>query len=106
MMGWPAEFLAVAVVCLLTFAAWTDVAARIIPDWVSIVLAVAGLAARMFAGLPSAAVSIGLALLLFVLLALAHARGILGGGDVKLAAATAIGLPADAILRFLVATSL
>jgi prepilin peptidase CpaA len=77
-----------------------------IPDWVSVGLVVAGLAVRLFAGLPSAAVSVGLALLLFTLLALAHARGILGGGDVKLAAATAIGLPADSILRFVVVTAL
>jgi prepilin peptidase CpaA len=52
------------------------------------------------------AVSAALALLLFVLLVLLHSRGIMGGGDVKLAAATAIGLPPASIYHFIVYTAL
>jgi prepilin peptidase CpaA len=73
---------------------------------VVIALAVAGAATRLLTSLSGLAISAALALLIFLLLALAHARGMLGGGDVKLAAATAIGLPAESIYRFIVQTSL
>lgn len=106
MTGWSAEFLAAVIVILLICAAWSDIATRIIPDGVAIGLAVAGLCLRLFAGLSHAAVSLLIAALLFALLVLAHARGMLGGGDVKLAAATAIGLPAESIYRFVIMTSL
>lgn len=106
MSGWASELVSVAVVVLLLAAAWTDVASRIIPDTISIALAAVGLAARLVTGLPDAAISLAAAVLLFVLLALAHARGMLGGGDVKLAAAVAIGLPAELIYHFIVMTAL
>jgi prepilin peptidase CpaA len=106
MAEWSGEFLAVTVMGLLLFAAWCDIATRLIPDSVSIGLAAVGLAMRLQSGLTGAVVSICVALLLFILLALAYARGMLGGGDVKLAAAVAVGLPPDSIIRFIVVTSL
>lgn len=88
-------FLLIAVP-LLVFAAGRDIATRLIPDGVSIAIAVAGLATRAFEGwsalLTSAAIGCGL----FVLLLLLAMRGVLGGGDVKLVSAMAFGLsPAD-----------
>ena len=50
--------------------------------------------------------SVGVAMGLFALLVLAHARGALGGGDVKLAAAMALGLAPVQTYRFVVATIL
>jgi prepilin peptidase CpaA len=106
MTGWSAELMVAVIVCLLLCAAWTDVAARIIPNGVAIALVLIGLLTRLFAGFSAMAISAGLALVVFVLLALAHARGMLGGGDVKLAAATAIGLPAESIYHFITYTAL
>ena len=64
MTGWSGELVAAVIVGLLLFAAWTDVATRIIPNSVVAALAVVGLAARSFAGISAMAVSAALALLL------------------------------------------
>lgn len=106
MTGWSGELMAAVIVGLLLVAAWTDVATRVIPNGVVAALALVGLAARSFAGISAMGVSAALALLLFVLLVLLHSRGMMGGGDVKLAAATAIGLPAASIYHFIVYTAL
>jgi prepilin peptidase CpaA len=47
-----------------------------------------------------------LALLLFILLVALYARGMMGGGDVKLAAATALGLSPGSQYGFVVVTAL
>jgi prepilin peptidase CpaA len=98
----------VAMFCvgLLALAAWRDVAVRTIPDVISLGLLVAGLAKRAPLGPGALLASMAVALALFMLLVLLHARGLLGGGDVKLAAAFAVGLaPADAY-DFVVFTAL
>lgn len=51
-------------------------------------------------------VSMLVALTLFVVLLLLHSRQVLGGGDVKLLVALAIGLPPYGVLYLLVATAL
>jgi prepilin peptidase CpaA len=95
-----------AIVGLLMYAAFADVATRIVPDGVAIGLVVLGAVERLFAGLPSFAASVLVATLLLVVLVFLHARGLMGGGDVKLAVAIAMGLPVEAIYRFIVVTSL
>lgn len=89
----------------LLFAAWNDLATRTIPD--SIAIAVAGLGAlnRLLLGLTPLAVSAAIALGFAALLIAMHARGWLGGGDVKLAAAVSLGLSAAATYRFIVVTT-
>ncbi|MFX7686504.1 prepilin peptidase, partial [Acinetobacter baumannii] len=77
---------------LLLAAAWHDIATRLIPDTVCLLVALAGLLLRAAEGLAPLAVSAGLALALFLLLLPAAMRGALGGGDVKLAAALVLGL--------------
>lgn len=77
---------------LLALAAWSDLATRTIPDWISAVLALLGLGLRAADGLSALAASFGIAGVLFMALAALHARGIIGGGDVKLIAALALGL--------------
>jgi len=92
---------------LLLFAAWRDLASRTIPDGVSVGLAVLGLAAHAAEGDGAAlGLSAATAALLFLVLVLLHARGALGGGDVKLASALALGLSPLATLDFLLATAL
>jgi prepilin peptidase CpaA len=104
---WWANLVTAAIVGLLIVAALADVAARIIPNGVAIGIAVLGLTARVAdGGLPGAAASIAAAVLALVVLVLLHARGLMGGGDVKLAAAMVLGLPLDWIYRFVIVTAL
>jgi prepilin peptidase CpaA len=77
---------------LLAYAAWRDVAGRVIPDGVSLLLAGLGIGLRAEAGIWPLLYSGLSAGALFALLLLCHARGLLGGGDVKLAGAVALGL--------------
>lgn len=91
---------------LLLVAAWRDIATRLIPDTICILLALTGLLARASQGLTEAAVSLGLALGLFLILLPIAARGALGGGDVKLASALVVGLPPAAAWDFIFATAL
>lgn len=86
-----------AIAGLLLVAAWRDLATRLLPDSLSIAIAVLGLASRAALGLGEVAVSIAVAAVLFLLLLPAAMRGAFGGGDVKLCAALALGLsPAGA----------
>jgi prepilin peptidase CpaA len=101
---WITVLVALATIGLLAVAAASDLATRTIPDQVCIALALLGFGARLFAGITAVAVSVVMAAALFALLALAHARGALGGGDVKLAAAMALGLAPVQTYRFVVAT--
>jgi len=92
------------VVVLLGLAAWSDLAIRTIPDWICIALAFAGVILRASVGVAAVAVSAAVAGGLFFVLALVHARGAIGGGDVKLAAAVVLGLSAGGAYRFIVIT--
>jgi prepilin peptidase CpaA len=103
---WIADLVALLTVGLLAVAAASDLATRTIPDQACIALALLGFGMRLFAGFTAVAVSVGVAVALFVLLALAHSKGALGGGDVKLAAAVAMGLAPAQTYSFVVATVL
>lgn len=81
-----------AAIALLIFAAWRDLATRTIPDGVSLALAAIGLAVRALGGMEALAASCLTALALGGVLFVLHARGWIGGGDVKLATALALGL--------------
>jgi prepilin peptidase CpaA len=91
---------------LLMLAAMRDIATRLIPDAIPIALAVIGLGARLFEGWQAAAWSLGLGVAIFLALVPLAARGWLGGGDVKLIAAMAVGLPPIHTWDFVVATVL
>ena len=103
---WVAAIYVVATLGFLALAAWSDVAIRVIPDCACIGVAVAGLAHRAMAGVEAAVVSLGVALVVFALLVVAHARGVIGGGDVKLAAAALLGFSPPGAVRFLMAVAL
>lgn len=83
-----APALLVAAVCLLLLAGASDVATRRVPNWACAALATIGLALQLISG--RAQTAVGSALLVFLLGALCWRRGWLGGGDVKLLAATAL----------------
>lgn len=89
---------------LLTVAALHDAATRTIPDWVSALLAAAGVALRALDGtvLPGF-VAAGL---VFAGCVLAWRRGWLGGGDAKLAPAFALVLPPGQVAAFVLGTAL
>ena len=98
--------LMLAMLALLMTAAWRDIATRTIPDTVSLLLVATGGLARILEGPSALALSVGAALVLFVLLLIAFARGLLGGGDIKVMSALAIGLSPLDCYRFVVATAI
>ncbi|HEY8611934.1 MAG TPA: prepilin peptidase, partial [Roseomonas sp.] len=91
---------------LLALAAWRDLATRLIPDTLPGTIALLGLLLRASEGMAELGISVAIALLLFLFLALLHSRGMLGGGDVKLLSAVALGLAPLAIWDFIFATAL
>ncbi|WP_114377687.1 A24 family peptidase [Elioraea thermophila] len=98
--------ISVLAVLALGGAALCDVAFRRIPDAFCALLAIASIAARLTEGLAAAAASLAAAAILFAVLFALFLRGVLGGGDVKLATAAALGLPPLAVWDFVVATAL
>jgi prepilin peptidase CpaA len=98
--------LLVASAFLLLVAAWRDVVSRTIPDGVGLLLLAIGGLSRLFEGPSALASSVATALLLFALLMVAYSRGFIGGGDVKLMTALAIGLSPLNCYRFVVATAI
>jgi len=91
---------------LLSVAGWNDLLSRRIPDPVCIALAAVGVAARGAAGIEALAWSGALAALVFTVMVPTHAMGALGGGDIKLSAAFALGLSPAGLYGFLVMTAL
>jgi prepilin peptidase CpaA len=98
--------LLLAASALLLIAAWRDVVSRTIPDTVGLLLVAVGGLSRLFEGPSALAISVATALLLFVLLMVAYSRGLIGGGDVKLMTALAIGLSPLNCYRFVVVTAI
>ncbi len=89
---------------LLVAAAIHDLAARTIPNLLSVLLAAAGIGLRLGAGdLPAA---LAAAALVFLLAAFCWFRGWLGGGDVKLLGAVALVVPAAAIPSFILTVAI
>ncbi len=91
-------------VALLLAAAWHDVAARIIPNWAPLGIAGLGLVLRAAQGQLAGGVLLGL--IVFAAAAACWSRGWMGGGDVKLLAATAIFIPPLHIPELLAAVTL
>lgn len=90
-----------AVVALLGFAAWRDVVTRTIPDTVSILLLIVGSCARLAQGWQPFGMSLIVALAVFFSLVPLCIRGVLGGADLKLMAALAVGLSPQASFNLL-----
>jgi prepilin peptidase CpaA len=76
---------------LLVVTCWTDLSRRIIPNSVCIGVMLVGIAVRLAAGPVALLESTGVAAAVFALLLVLHARGGMGGGDVKLITALVLG---------------
>ena len=94
------------IVALLAIAAFTDIAYRTIPNRIAAAIAVLGMASRLSDSPSALLISLAIALALFAGMALLHARGVFGGGDVKLIAAVCLGLSPHAVSRFIFVTAM
>lgn len=93
----------------LVWAAYGDLRTRIIPNWLTLGIALAAplwWAASGASLWPHLLVQCAQALVVFLLFAGLFALGAMGGGDVKLIAALALWLPLGGLLRMLVAMAL
>lgn len=90
----------------LAIAGWSDVLTRRVPDWTAGLLAVLGIVVRVAEGPRSLGMSVAAAVVLFAILLIVYARNAIGGGDVKLATAIALGLTPLATLHFVIATAM
>jgi len=102
----PLLIIAILQVCLLMCAAMTDIAARIIPNKLCAVVAILAVARLPFSDPSQLMASVATTASLFAILFILHARGYLGGGDVKLLSALAIGLSFHSLLQLLIVISL
>ncbi|BBK31528.1 prepilin peptidase CpaA [Stella humosa] len=98
--------ISILIAALMVGAALRDLLVRRIPNGLSVGVALSGLTLRMLDGPMAALSSLAAAGLLFIVLFIAFARGVLGGGDVKLATAMALGLPPEGVWLMVVATAL
>jgi prepilin peptidase CpaA len=88
---------------LLLLAAVHDMAARTVPNWVAVLLALTGLGARIMGNNVSTGLIAGAAV--FAIAAFCWRRGWLGGADVKLMAAATLAVPSGHVITFIVAMS-
>jgi prepilin peptidase CpaA len=88
----------------LVFAALHDVAARTIPNWTSLGLAILGAVLRWQDGQLVAGLALGA--LVFLVSTFCWTRGWIGGGDVKLLGAAAIFVPPGHVGDMLVSIAL
>ncbi len=106
---WLPDALLILLGLLLLAAAVIDVRTYTIPNRLNLVIALLAPLFWWSVGLelwPDVALRVGVAIGLFGLLAAAFAAGMMGGGDVKLAAALALWFPPLATLKLLVVMSL
>jgi len=100
-MGPHAAWIVWVIVCGATAAAFFDIATRRIPNWLPAAILIAAVVYHAGHGGRDVIQALGAAGVLLVLGTLAHSRGWLGGGDVKLAVAVAAGLGVPAVADFL-----
>src|SRR5438105_11249112 len=104
-MNWVVPIASMLEIILLLYVAMTDIATRLIRNEICLALALLGIARQM--GTPmQVAESLIAAAILFLLLLVIYTRGWIGGGDVKLLVALAIGLPLMGVTQLLTITAL
>ncbi|WP_271601624.1 A24 family peptidase [Bradyrhizobium sp. CCBAU 45384] len=103
--SWIVPIISSLEIVLLLYVATIDVATRLIRNDVCLVLALLGIAGQLDSPLQLAESLIAGAIL-FLLLFMIYQRGWIGGGDVKLLVALAIGLPLTGIVQLLTVTAL
>jgi prepilin peptidase CpaA len=93
---------------LMAFAAWSDLLTMTISNRISLILVGGFFALAIWSGMPLADMGLHVAAASAVLVVtfIFFARGWIGGGDAKLAAATALWLGFDQLLNYLIIASL
>ena len=104
-MNWIALTASFLEIVLLLYVATIDIATRLIRNEICLVLALLGIASQ-FASPTQIAESLIAATILLMLLLVIYQRGWMGGGDVKLLVALAIGLPMMGVIQLLTITAL
>ena len=104
-MNWIAPAALALQILLLVYVAAIDIATRLIHNEICLTLALLGIAGQ-FASQTHVAESLIAATILFLLLIVVYQRGWIGGGDVKLLVALAIGLPLMGVVQLLTMTAL
>jgi prepilin peptidase CpaA len=104
-MNWIAPTALFLEILLLLYVAMIDVATRLIRNEICLMLALLGIAGQ-FASQMHVTESLVAATILLLLLIVIYQRGWIGGGDVKLLVALAIGLPLVGVIHLLIITAL
>ena len=94
----------IAGAALLIFAALHDIAARTIPNFVSVLLGLLGIGLNFGSGQLGTSMLLGA--LVFVVCTACWLRGWMGGGDVKLLTAAALFVPPAAVGAMVVSTTM
>src|SRR5215831_6615844 len=104
-MSWIAPTALFLEILLLLHVAMMDIATRLIRNEICLVLALLGIASQFVIPM-HVTESLVVATILLLLLLVIYQRGWIGGGDVKLLAALAIGLPLMGVIQLLTITAL
>jgi len=104
-MSWIIAITSFLEIILLLYVATIDVATRLIRNEICLALALLGIADQLASPMQVAQSLIAAAILLLLLLVI-YQRGLIGGGDVKLLVALAIGLPLTGVIQLLTVTAL
>ena len=104
-MSWTVPIVSILEILLLLYIATIDIATRLIPNELCAALALLGIAGQLASPM-QVAYSMVVATILLLLLLVIHAREWIGGGDVKLLVALAIGLPLTGVIQLLTITAL
>jgi prepilin peptidase CpaA len=104
-MSWIAPTALFLEVPLLVYVAMIDIATRLIRNAICLALALLGIAGQ-FSNPMQVAQSLIAATILLLLLLVIYRWGQIGGGDVKLLVALAIGLPLTGVIQLLTITAL
>ncbi|MBR0801118.1 prepilin peptidase [Bradyrhizobium jicamae] len=104
-MGWISSMTSCLEIALLLYVATIDIATRSIRNEICLALALLGIAGQLAS--PTEIIqSLVAAAILLLLLFVIYQRGMIGGGDVKLLVALAVGLPLTGVIQLLTVTAL
>jgi Flp pilus assembly protein protease CpaA len=104
-MSWIVPITSFLEIMLLLYVATIDIATRLIRNEICLTLALLGIAGQLASPMQVLQSLVAAAILLLVLLVV-YTRGWIGGGDVKLLVALAIGLPFAGVIESLTVTAL
>src|SRR6516164_1441869 len=105
LMSWIVPIASTLKIALLLYVATIDIATRLIRNEICLALALLGIAAQLASPMQIAESLIAATILLLLLLVI-YQRGWIGGGDVKLLVALAVGLPMMGVIQLLTITGL